>query len=115
LQGGIPFHLSVICSTAPSTRIAVVNSSGLPSRGSSLTSSFNAGRGQYFVATSGSIAKCATVATRGSVGTAVPFAPATVEIIAGPAANTTGIEVRDLLFFGGARNNAAFHAATVCP
>jgi hypothetical protein len=45
----------------------------------------------------------------------VPFAPATVELVAGPAANTIGIEVRDLLFFGGARANAAFHAATVCP
>jgi hypothetical protein len=116
LQGGIPFHLSVICSTAPSTRIAVVNSSGQPSRGSALTSSFSATRGQYFVATNATInARCATVATRGSVGTAVPFAPATVEIVAGPAPNTIGIEVRDLLFFGGARNNAAFHAATVCP
>jgi hypothetical protein len=115
LQGGIPFHLSVICSTAPGTRIAVVNSSGLPSRGSALTSAHTPGRGQYLVATNANIAKCATVATRGSVGTAVPFAPATLEILSSPAANTIGIEVRDLLFFGGARNSAAFHAATVCP
>ena len=115
LQGGIPFHLSVICSTAPSTRIAVVNSSGLPSRASSLTSSFNATKGQYIAATNANISACATVATRGSVSTAVPFAPATVEIIRSPAVNTVGIEVRDLLFFGGAHNNAAFHAATVCP
>ena len=115
LQGGIPFHLSVICSTAPSSRMAVVNSSGLPSRASSLTSSFKAARGQYIAATNANIAACATVATRGSVSTSVPFAPATIEIVPGPAANTIGIEVRDLLFFGGARNNAAFHAATVCP
>jgi hypothetical protein len=115
LQGGIPFHLSVICSTAPSTRIAVVNSSGLPSRGSALTSSYTATRGAYVMATNANInASCATIATRGSVGTSVPFAPATLEIIAGPAPNTIGLEVRDLLFFGGARNNAAFHAATVC-
>jgi hypothetical protein len=116
LQGGIPFHLSVICSTAPGTRIAVVNATGLPSRGSALTSSYNATKGAYLLSTNTNInASCATVATRGSVGTSVPFAPATAEIIPGPAANTTGIEIRDLLFFGGARNNAAFHAATVCP
>jgi sarcosine oxidase gamma subunit len=115
LQGGIPFHLSVVCSGAPGTRIAVVNSSGLPSRGSSLTSSYKTSPGQYFVVTNANIAHCATVATRGSVNTAVPFAPATVETVPGPAANTTGIQVRNLLFFGGAVNNAAFHAATVCP
>jgi hypothetical protein len=115
LQGGIPFHLSVICSTAPGARIAVVNSSGVPSRGSSLTSSFNAARGRYVVATSTNISRCAAVATRGSVSTAVPFAPATVETVVGPATNTFGLQVRDLLFFGGALNNAAFHAAAVCP
>jgi hypothetical protein len=115
LQGGIPFHLSVICSTAPSTRIAVVNSSGFASRGSALTSAYTAIRGQSVMVTNTNISKCATVATRGSVNTAVPFAPATLEILAGPASNTVGLEVRDLLFFGGARNNAAFHAATVCP
>ena len=115
LQGGIPFHLSVICSTAPSTRIAVVNSSGFASRGSALTSAYTAIRGQSVMVTNTNISKCATVATRGSVNTAVPFAPATLEILGGPASNTVGIEIRDLLFFGGARNNAAFHAATVCP
>jgi hypothetical protein len=115
LQGGIPFHLSVICSTAPGTRIAVVNSSGLPSRGSALTSSYNAARGQYVIATNANVASCATIATRGSVSTAVPFAPATLETVAGPAPNTIRLQVRDLLFFGGALNNAAFHAASVCP
>jgi hypothetical protein len=114
LQGGIPFHLAVICSTAPRAHIAVVNALGLARRGSSLTSSYNAAPGEYVVVTNVN-ASCATVATRGSVGTTVPFAPATVELVAGPAANTIGIEVRDLLFFGGARANAAFHAATVCP
>ena len=115
LQGGIPFHLSVICASAPGTRIAVVNSSGLPSRGSSLTSTYNAARGHYVMASNANIRSCATVATRGSVNTAVPFAPATVETIPGPAANTIGIQVRDLLFFGGAVNNAAIHVASVCP
>jgi hypothetical protein len=54
------------------------------------------------------------VATRGSVDTAVPFNPATVEIFAGPAINTIGIEMRQLLFFGGAVFSDAFHAAVVC-
>ena len=67
------------------------------------------------MATNTNIASCATVVTRGSVSTAVPFAPATVETVKGPAANTIGIQVRDLLFFGGALNNAAFHVASVCP
>jgi hypothetical protein len=115
LQGGIPFHLSVICSGAAGTRIAVVNTTGLPSRGSSLTSTYNASRGNYVMASNANIASCATVVTRGSVNTAVPFAPATVETIPGPAPNTIGIQVRDLLFFGGALNNAAFHVASVCP
>jgi hypothetical protein len=57
---------------------------------------------------------CATVATRGSVDKDVPFSPTTVEIISGPAANTIGIEVRSLLFFGGARFNEEFHVASVC-
>ena len=43
---------------------------------------------------------CATIATRGSVDTDVPFSPATVEIRRGLASNTVGIEVRTLQFFG---------------
>jgi hypothetical protein len=71
--------------------------------------------GRYAVVASAFVnPSCATVATRGSVDTAVPFSPATVEIVSGPAANTTGIQVRSLLFFGGALANQAFHAATVC-
>lgn len=115
LQGGIPFHLSVICASAPGARIAVVNTSGLPSRGSSLTSTYNASRGHYVMASNANISGCATVATRGSVNTTVPFAPATVETVPGPAPNTIGVQVRDLLFFGGAVNNAAIHVASVCP
>jgi hypothetical protein len=115
LQGGIPFHLAVICPNATRAHAIVVTSAGLPSRGTSLTSAYSAARGRYVAVNKVNSSSCATVATRGSVDKAVPFAPATLEIVAGPAANTVGIEIRDLLFFGGAVNNAAFHAATVCP
>jgi hypothetical protein len=57
---------------------------------------------------------CAAIATRGSVNTSVPFDPATAEITPGPAANTTGIQVRALLFFGGNLAAESFHAATIC-
>jgi hypothetical protein len=114
LSDGIPFHLAVICPTTANTHIAVVNATGIPARGSALTSSFSASTGQYTLATSQSLAACATVATRGSVNTSVPFDPATAEITPGPAANTTGIQVRTLLFFGGNLAAEAFHAAMIC-
>jgi hypothetical protein len=114
LTAGIPFHLAVACPTAANTKTAVVKASGLPSRGSPLTSSFSPATGQYTLATSKSLAACSTIATRGSVNTAVPFNPATVEITPGPAANTTGIQVRQLLFFGGNPANESFHAAMIC-
>ena len=44
----------------------------------------------------------------------MPFDPATVEITPGPAPNTTGIQVRSLLFFGGTLASESFHAALVC-
>jgi hypothetical protein len=37
-----------------------------------------------------------------------------LELVPGPAAKTIGIEVWELLFFGGALADAAFHAATIC-
>jgi hypothetical protein len=117
LQSGVPFHLAVICPSAPNTRIAVVDSSGLPQRGSPLTSSFNWSwaPGEYVIATDLNITpKCATVATRGSVDAAVPYTPATVELSWSPASNAIGVQVRDLLFFGGGLTNQAFHAAIVC-
>jgi sarcosine oxidase gamma subunit len=115
LQSGIPFHLAAICSSAPQTRIAVVRDTGLIQRGSALTSAFRSAPGQYAVVSNANInPSCATVATRGSVDRAVPFSPATVEIVNGPAANTVGVQVRQLLFFGGALANQAFHAAIVC-
>ena len=57
---------------------------------------------------------CATVATRGSVNTAVPFDPATVEVVPGPTSNTIGFQVRSLLGFGGNLENESFHTAIVC-
>jgi len=114
LADGIPFHLAVICPTAANTHIAVVNATGIPARGSALTSSFSPATGQYTMATSQALAACAAIATRGSVNTSVPFDPATVEITPGPAPNTTGIQVRQLLFFGGNLAAESFHAATIC-
>jgi hypothetical protein len=51
---------------------------------------------------------------RGSADADVPFTPATVEIKGGPATDTAGVQVRDLLFFGGNLLNEEFHAAIVC-
>lgn len=115
LTSGIPFHLSVICPSAPLTKELVVGANGLASRGSALTSSFNSGTGTYDVITNLAIAKaCATVVTRGSTNTAVPYDPATVETVSGPASNTFRVQTRYLLGFGGNLNNEAFHAAIVC-
>ena len=115
LQNAVPFHLAVICSGAPKTHVAVVKDTGLIQRGSPLTSAFNVAVGRYTVVTSAIVdPSCAIVATRGSSDRAVPFTPATIETIPGPASNTRGIQVRALLFFGGAFTNQAFHAAAVC-
>lgn len=114
LSAGIPFHLAVTCPTAANTKIAVVKASGLPSRGSALTSSLRSSAGQYTLATSKVLSACATIATRGSVNTEVPFDPATTEVVPGPASNTAGIQVRQLLFFGGNLASESFHAAMVC-
>ena len=114
LSSEIPFHLSVICPAATNTKVSVVNATGIPARGSSLTSAFNSSPGNYVVATSRSLASCAAIATRGSTNKTVPFNPTTVEITPGPAANTIGVQTRELLFFGGKLFNEAFHTALVC-
>jgi hypothetical protein len=114
LQPGIPFHLAVICPAAASVHTAVVGSDGIITRGSALTSSYLGSTGNYSVVTNQSLAACTTVATRGSIDAGVPFDPATVELTPGPAANTAGIQVRGLLFFGGNLVDEAFHSATVC-
>jgi hypothetical protein len=114
LSSGIPFHLAVVCPSAANVKTAVVGADGIISRGSALTSSFSSATGLYTVATSQALSSCATVATRGSVNTAVPFDPATVEVVPGPASNTIGFQVRSLLFFGGNLENESFHSAMVC-
>lgn len=114
LTDGIPFHLAAICSGVAGTSEAVVQAGGLPARASSLTSAYRASTGSYVLVTGAPLGACAVVATRGSVNKAVPFDPATVETTAGPGANTVGIQVRQLLFFGGALADEAFHAAAIC-
>jgi serine/threonine protein kinase len=114
LAADIPFHLAVICPTAASTQIAVVDADGSLARGSVGTHSSSPAPGQYVIATSRSISACAAVATRGSIDQSVPFYPTTVEIVPGPADNAVGIQLRDLLALGGKPASEAFHVAIVC-
>jgi hypothetical protein len=116
LSAGIPFQLAVVCPGAADASFAVVNADGLPARASALTSSYNTSTGEYTMVTGASLAACAEVATRGSVNTSVPYTPATVEIVPGPAGavNTIGIQVRQLLYFGGGLDDQSFHTAAVC-
>jgi hypothetical protein len=115
LQDGIPFHLGVICNTAKNAHVIVADDTGVPKRGTMMASTFKVSTGEYVLSTGApTLANCATVATRGSVDTSVPFDPATIETTPGPAPNTTGLEIRQLGFFGGAVLNEAFHVAAVC-
>jgi len=114
LTDGIPFHLAVVCPNAKSTKPLVVMANGLAKRGASLTSSFDLSTGNYVFVTNVSLAACTMIGTRGSVDKSVPFTPATVEITPGPVSNSSGIQVRNLLFFGGGLINQAFHAAAIC-
>jgi len=114
LSDAIPFHLAVVCPNAVATKVLVARNTGFAKRGSSLTSSYNSSTGNYVFVANMSLAPCTVIGTRGSVDTNVPFTPATVEITPGPAANTSGIQVRQLLFFGGGLINQAFHAAGIC-
>lgn len=102
------------CPAASRTRVAVVAADGRISRGSRHTWSFSGAAGQYTLVTSRPVAACAAVATRGSADTAVPFDPATVEIAPGASRHAVGIQVRQLLFFGGTPASESFHAALVC-
>ena len=43
-----------------------------------------------------------------------PVSHAAVEIVPGPTNNSIDVQVRQLLFFGGALKSLAFHAASVC-
>ena len=114
LSDGIPFHLAVVCPSAVSAKVLVVGAAGFPRRGSALTSSFKSSTGNYVFDNSQNLAPCTIIGTRGSPNTGVPFNPATVEITPGPAPNTSGIQIRQLLFFGGGLSNQDFHAAGIC-
>jgi hypothetical protein len=114
LQSGVPFHLAIICNSILSPRFAVVRAAGSAARHSLNTSSALVSTGNYRVTSNRNLSTCAAVATRGSVNTGVPFNPATVEITPGANTSSFGIQVRTLLFFGGALTNQAFHAAAVC-
>jgi len=114
LTDGIPFHLAVVCPNAANAKVLVIRSSGSAKRGDSLTSSFNSSTGNYVFVTNENLTGCTMIGTRGSINTGVPFTPATVEITPGPASNTNGIQVRQLLFFGGGLIDQSFHAAGIC-
>ncbi|MGQ0647939.1 MAG: hypothetical protein ACT4P7_10235 [Gemmatimonadaceae bacterium] len=115
LQDGVPFHLAVVCPNVAQTRFAVVKANGMLQRGNATTTSGRPSTGNYTVTTNRNVAStCAAVATRGSIGPAVPFSPATVEITPGPGPTSIGVQVRSLLFFGGGLANQPFHAALVC-
>jgi hypothetical protein len=114
LQDAVPFHLAIICPGTATSRFAVVKAGGLAQRASIGTSSSRPSTGNYRIANNLNVSACAAIATRGSVNTAVPFSPATVEIVPGPNTRTIGVQVRQLLFFGGALANQAFHAAVIC-
>jgi hypothetical protein len=113
LQDGVPFHLAVVC-PASNFRIAVVRPDGTAQRASALTGTFSPSVGNYTMATDRDISQCVWLATRGDAGTAAPFTPTTVEVLSGPARNTLVVRQRNLLFFGGALINQAFHIAAAC-
>ena len=91
-----------------------MKASGVKQRASTGTSSSKPSTGNYQIANNLNVSACAALATRGSVNTAVPFSPATVEIIPGREHQCFGVQVRQLLFFGGALADQAFHAAVIC-
>lgn len=113
LQDSVPFHLQAICPST-STRIAVVRANGAIQRASAGTTTSLTSLGNYNIKTNLTLSSCAVIATRGSVGPAVPFSPATVEITPGLGATSFGAQVRTLLFFGGALQNQSIHTAAVC-
>ena len=114
LQSGVPFHLSVLCANAPTTRIAVVGSNGLSVGQSAGTSAFRSALGKYQIVTNRAINTCATIVTRGSTNTAVPFNPDTVESSAGPATNVATVTVRKILSLGGTAIDDATHVGIIC-
>jgi hypothetical protein len=114
LQDGVPFHLALICGGTSNARFAVVKAGGATKRASVGTTSSRPTTGTYAITNNLTIGSCAVIATRGSVDTAVPFSPATVEILPGQTGKSYALQVRQLLFFGGAVSNQAIHAAAIC-
>jgi hypothetical protein len=114
LQDGTPFHLAVVCPSAPLSRFAVVRANGTLARGSAGTTSTRNQLGRFSVGANRALNTCATVVTRGSAGMGVPYTPATVETLPGGTANKMRIQVRDLLFFGGNFIDQMFHTASLC-
>ncbi len=115
LQDAVPFHVAVLCPGAPKTGFVIVRSNGTVSRGAPPGgSTARTSLGNYTITSPFNISPCAKVATRGSESTAVPFSPATVEMVNGTTVNKVGIQVRSLLFFGGAFIDETFHAAIIC-
>ena len=114
LQDGVPFHLALVCGGTTNARYAVVKSGGAIKRASTGTSSSRPSTGTYAIKNNINTSACAVIATRGSVDTAVPFSPATVEILPGQSGSSFALQVRQLLFFGGAVANQAIHAAAIC-
>jgi hypothetical protein len=114
LQSGIPFHLALVCAGTGSARYGVIKASGVRKRGSIGTTSSRPTTGTYAIGNNIGTGSCAAIATRGSVDTAVPFNPATVEILPGQGGTSYAVQVRSLLFFGGSVSNQAIHAALIC-
>lgn len=114
LQDGVPFHLALECPGAPQVSGAQIAANGITARSFNSMLSYQSTTGQYLLVTRSNITNCATIATRGSTNRAVPFSPSTTESVAGPASNTVGVQVRNLLFFGGGFDSQSFHTAVVC-
>lgn len=115
LQSGVPFHVAALCAGAPKTGFVIVRSNGTPARGAPAGgSTARTATGNYTITSPFNITACAKVATRGSENTGVPFNPATVEMVNGTTIHNVGVQVRALLFFGGAFADETFHAAVIC-
>jgi hypothetical protein len=114
LQAGVPFHLVAVCSNTPMSSFAVIRPGGTAAAGSRSVTGVRLSTGNYDITTPRLTGSCAAVATRGSISTAVPFSPATVEIVPGSSPSSVGVQERNLLFFGGALFNESFHVAVVC-
>lgn len=114
LQDGVPFHVAAVCPSVAKTRFAVVKVNGTLSRANPGTTSTLLSTGKYQITHNVVLTGCARLATRGSVGTGVPFNPARMEIAPAPGTGGTGVWVRELAFFGANFTNQAFHMAAVC-